>query len=425
LEDPNDQVVEVKIDHFSIGNEKHFVTTAKGRNYVITGAYRVLFSKNNVNVFRYSQLIHQHLKGKQCPPNLQFFTPLYCQNMCEEEERIYSLKDKFPHKEGRLMLFSRKPPGDFITNFGVENAEENLHQCLQSIVEADTFLYRHKICCRDSAYQNWLDFKSGMLTVTDVSDVIIDPPSEIPPTCTLGGRYFLIQFTLHPDIIVQTIDLYENPDLKDRVLQAVKYTIADGFGYPVKRGDSYLQLDQILSLDQIIELINRYKDMNLIPDRIGIPTELLFSHTIKIKEFIRILLTNLSDEDKAALREMHEQEIPKVEVRRGSADPRIYEALKHYHERVCGRRCSFRSERYEHWLNGCDWFENSSNDYDIPIWNTPQYEQLFAKLPPDPCYPPLREFATPRQAKPYYQHVDKSRICAPGMVQHGYHFVFK
>ncbi|MDR1254754.1 MAG: hypothetical protein LBJ78_01845 [Puniceicoccales bacterium] len=357
-EDLENQIVDIQEMEFGIkGKHKaiFFVTTVNGPEYVV----KVIDLKdfpNGQDEFRSSQLMYRYLQDKILPPNLQFALIRFCQVV--GDSRVYGIEDEFlPTPSGELMLWASKAPGDFIDNLQVENAEKNLDECLQSIAQADTFLYRHRICVRTNACMHRVDFESGMLTIVNVAGVKIDPPGGFHPSYMFGGYRFLNQFILYPNVIAGAIGFYEDLDLRQHVRQEVMSGIADRFNCIINYFGGH-----DLSLDQIIALIDQYRGMDLIPGRIGMGASECLGPILTKEEFVKILLTNLPDEHKTALQTMYEQQIPKAEVQRGNADPQICEAFQHYLSRVYGVRPA-----------ESDWFRNPGSDYGTPILDVIQY----------------------------------------------------
>ncbi|MDR2396251.1 MAG: hypothetical protein LBD69_00075 [Puniceicoccales bacterium] len=361
LEDPNNRVEEVTLQKFLIYGTSlgiYFVTTTQGKNYVIKVIYLKNFSPDNVDDFRGSQLIHQRLQGISPPPNVQFALPRYCQFI--DEETIFSIDDELPlGKKGRLMLWMPKAPGKSIDSFRVENVEEHMESLARSVAQADTFLYQMNICLGHALNPHRIrfDIESGTLTIVNTAGV--KSFNRDIPSCkynTIGQSRLPSMFMAFPNLLNTSIEFYECPDLKQRVVQSVRNVIADRFDdYTITPDGRYLPLDQIIAL------IDQYKGMSLIPDRVGIPARLFFSPTLQRGEFASILLTNLPDKDKAALRAMHEQEIPKVDVQCGNTDPQICEAFQHYLSRIYGYQSNFQRVNYYRM------FDDTDNRRYIPI----------------------------------------------------------
>ncbi|MDR1254757.1 MAG: hypothetical protein LBJ78_01860 [Puniceicoccales bacterium] len=357
-EDPTDQVKEVVLQTFLISRINtaiYFVKTAKNNEFVIKVIDLKEFSPDHLDDFRGSQLIHRCLQGKALPPNLQFALARFCQVVDDSE--IYSIEDEFsPPPEGQLMVWAPKGPGDPISNLWRESAGENLEECLRSIAQADTFLYQNKIGLRIDKLNNRVDFESGMVTIVNMAGVKIDPPGRFYSSYIFGGHFLLYQFVVWPDIIVSAIDLYEDPVLKQHVKQVVISALVDNLCSAIMFKDC--------ELGQIPALIDRYREMGLIPDRIGMNAPECLGPILTKEEFVKILLTNLPDKNKTALQTMYEQQIPKAGVQRGNADPQICDAFQHYLSRVYGVR------------DAENWFENPDNDYDMPIGAVIQYDQF-------------------------------------------------
>ncbi|MDR0755728.1 MAG: hypothetical protein LBE99_02365 [Puniceicoccales bacterium] len=399
MEDPNDQVEKVELQKFLIHGTSlgiYFVTTTQGNNYVIKVINLKNFLPGKLDDFRGGQLVYQCLQGNELPPNVRFVLPHYCQII--GEETIFSIEDELPpNSTGRMMLWMPKVPGEPVNKVFVEKInekklaiysrivgdvasdgiedggsqdltdqvllwtpktlgspddkiwvkkvdKEKVMVFLQSMAQADMWLYKNGIALGHAFDSGGIrfDFEGDVLTIVNTADlrsINRDTPSF--KYNMIGQWHLPNMFMAFPDLLNAAIGFYENPDLKQRVIQSVKHIIADRFDHTVTPDDRYLPLDQI------IVLIDQYKGMGLIPDRVGISARLFFSPTVQRGEFVSILITNLSDEDKAALRAMHEREIPKVDAQCGNADPRICEAFRHYLSRVYGYQSDFQRRMFD------------------------------------------------------------------------------
>ncbi|MDR0646848.1 MAG: hypothetical protein LBF43_00225 [Puniceicoccales bacterium] len=405
LEDSTNQVVGIQLEVPAI-RDKHLgifsVTTAQGRSYDIKVIERcspdefelvpffppqplddlapdamelddlaldkielVNVSPNKVDDFRSSQLIHQHLQGKAIPPNLQFALVRFCQ-VVGREDYFYSLEDELPPEvAGQLLLWMPKASGDFIGNLRLEKVDrEKVMLCLRSIAQAGTFLYQNGICLPEplNPHKNRVNLESGVVTIGDLAGVRINPPNVPPSRYIFGGCHLLNQFGLQPSIVGEAIDFYDTPELKQCVIQQVHEVVADRFYYTLSPGS------RNLPLDQIIALIDQYKSMHLIPPRIGIRANECLDDGLSKSELVSILLTNLPDEHKSALIEMHEQKISKAAVQCGDAPPHVCEAFRHYLSRVYG--CRYTDAPFS-----TNWFNHPDQDLDRPIGDIIRYGQ--------------------------------------------------
>ncbi|MDR0393100.1 MAG: hypothetical protein LBH52_02610 [Puniceicoccales bacterium] len=353
LEDPDDQVVDITLQHFAIQGENlgiYFVTTANKCIYVIKVIKLASFSPNHLDDFRGSQLIYQRLQDMQVPPppNVRFALTRYCQVV--GGETIFGIEDEFPPDEKRnLMLWMPKASGKPIDSLRI-NAEENPEARLQSIAQADTLLYQMGICL-DHALNpgriRW-DSETGVLTIVNTAGVKNIRDIPFPKYNMIGTWHLPNMLMVHPGLLNMAVSFYEDPTLRQHIVRSVKCIMADRFDYTVTHQG------RRLSLDQIMALINQYRGMGLIPDRVGIRARLLFNPILEREELVSIWLTNLPDEDKAALRSMHEQRISKADAQCGNADSKICTAFRHYQEKTfCCK-----------------------NGQNIPIWNIIQYGQI-------------------------------------------------
>jgi hypothetical protein len=364
LEDPNDQVVDIARQHLVIqGNNLgiYFVTTANKRIYVIKVIKLGNFSPGHWDDFRGSQLIYQRLQSMQVPPpNVQFALTRYCQVV--GEETIYSLEDELPPDEKRnLMLWMPKAPGKPIDSLRI-NAEENPEACLQSIAQADMLLYQMGLCLGHALNPGRIrwDSETGVLTIVNTAGVKNIRDIPFPKYNMIGIWHLPNMLMAFPNLLNTAISFYEDPDLRQHIVRSVKCIMADRFDYTVT--------GHRLSLDQIMALVNQYRDMDLIPDRVSIRARLLFNPIIQREELVNIWLTNLPNEDKAALRSMHEQRISKADVQRGNADPRICEAFQRYSARVY----NYQGSQDE----CCGIFDNTDDSWYASIQGIIQYNQI-------------------------------------------------
>jgi hypothetical protein len=331
LEDPNDQVVSITRQRFSIHGENlaiYFVTTTNSQTYVIKVIKLENFSPTNVDDFRGSQLIYQRLQSMQCPPNVQFALTHYCQVI--GEETIYSLENELPlDKKGNLMLWMPKAPGKSVDDLRVTDITGDSETFLQSIAQADTLLYQNGIGLGHALNPGRIkwDPETSVLTIVNTAGVHVRD-SNVPFSKYMIGAYFSNMFMSCPDFLEAAINFYENPALKESCIKIVKENIADRFHYTV----TYTHPN--LTLDLIIALIDSYRNKSLIPPRIFISAVDLFAPTIQRGELVSIFLTNLSNENKAALRKMYEQKTPKADAQCGNADPEICEAFQYYLSKI-------------------------------------------------------------------------------------------
>ncbi|MDR1254755.1 MAG: hypothetical protein LBJ78_01850 [Puniceicoccales bacterium] len=389
-DDPDANIKEVRLQKFPIGGTStaiYFVKTDKGPEYVVKVIDLKNFSPNHLDDFRGAQLIYQRLQGKALPPNVQIAFPHYCQIMGQEQ--IFGIADEFlPPSTGRLMLWTPKVSGDRVDDMSLEKVENEEDQvCFwipetrrqpgegrwknivkkktvnvfaQSIAQADTFLYQNDLGLGNALVSPGLvfDFQTMTLAIVNTAGVRSINRDDPFPKYKMIGTWRLTNMLMpFPDLLCAAINFYEILDPKECFVRTVKRVIADRFESAVTTRD------HCLPLDQVIALIDQYRGMDLMPDRIDIPARLLFYPTLLEEEFVRILLTNLPDEYKAALRTMHEQQISKAEVQRGNADPQICEAFQHYLSRIFGM----------HRVVGC-YSENPANDYDRSVGEVIQFD---------------------------------------------------
>ncbi|MDR2769539.1 MAG: hypothetical protein LBB19_03205 [Puniceicoccales bacterium] len=334
LENPDDQVKNIERVYLPIRG-KHLaifeVTTANEYTYVIKVIKLENYSKDNVDDFHGSQLVHRRLQAMQIqpPPHVQLILTHYCQVV--NEERIYSIEDELPpNAKGNLMLWMPKASGEPIGDFCVEKYPQSVELWTQSIVHADMFLYQIGICLGHALNPGRVIFnpQTGVLTIVNTAGVHLRQEGNFSYKSMLGAYVFPNRLMPYPDLLNNAINLYEDPNLKAYARQVVKMVIADRFYFTLKSVNHHLILDQIPAL------IDQYRAMDLIPSEIHVLISNFFAPTLREDEFTRILLANFPTERKMALRKMHEQRVPKTDAQCGKASPEICEAFQYYASKV-------------------------------------------------------------------------------------------